>query len=604
MCVIAVAFAGWNARYAGHHVAIGRDPGVYAVTGKWIATHGNLQVHTGLEWSSKSSDVTAVYGGSYAQGPDITEFQFDHLTPVLLALGDNIGGDSLMFRVPALVGALALCAIYAVGCRIARRPWMVVAAVAALAVSLPELNVVRDTFSEPAVELLLWSGLWLLILAYEKGRLGVALLAGAALAGTSMSRIDAPIYLIPLPLLAALTWLSVKSVAERGWLVRMYGVFLLGAVPVAVLGTIDVQDRAGRYYDDLHQEVHQLQVGLEVSIILGLAAIAVWPLVRSRLTGIRGWMGAHRDPIGTACGLVVVLGMIGTWAIRPAVMHAHTSPVPLVGGLQALEGLAVDPTRSYAEQSVVWLGWYLGPITIALATLAAAVMLSRIVRKPDAGYVLVLAVGGMGTALYLWHPSIVPDQIWASRRFVPAAMPLFALLAAAAVGMIADCWSTRTGRVTAAVPILTAGAAVLIAFPLAVTIPVRNFQPESGYLAGINTACQATGPQVALLTAPNDFLSQELVGALRSWCGVPVATMTHPFSAAQIQKLATEWSSQGRTLWVIGSTPAAVTGAGPGLSTVLLSRLTSPNELEATLSRPPQRYAPSVGTIYGVPVIP
>ena len=219
MCVVAAASVAWNGHYAGHHVSIGRDPGVYSVTAKWLATHGNLEVHQGLEWTSKSPDVTVVYAGSYGEGANTTEFQFDHLTPVLLAIANNIGGDRLMFKVPAVLGALALCAIFAAGCRVVRKPWLVLAAVIGLAVSLPQLNVTRDTFSEPAVQLLLWAGIWLLLHAYERGRPGVALLAGAALAGTMMSRIDAPVYLIPLPLLAALTWLSARSLTKR----RMLG---------------------------------------------------------------------------------------------------------------------------------------------------------------------------------------------------------------------------------------------------------------------------------------------------------------------------------------------------------------------------------------------
>ena len=77
MCLVALASAGWNARYAGHHVIIGRDPGIYAVTGKWIATHGDLEVHTGTDWTSKSANVNPVYTGSYARGPNVTQYQFD-----------------------------------------------------------------------------------------------------------------------------------------------------------------------------------------------------------------------------------------------------------------------------------------------------------------------------------------------------------------------------------------------------------------------------------------------------------------------------------------------------------------------------------------------
>ncbi len=595
MCLIAAGSAAWNAHYAGHHVAIGRDPGVYAVTGKWIATHGNLEVPTGLEWTSKSDNVTVVYGGSYGAGDNDTEFQFDHLTPVLLAEADNLGGDRLMFRAPALIGALALAAIFAVGCRVVRRPWLVLAAVAGLAVSLPQLNVTRDTFSEPAVQLLLWAGMFLVLLAYERARPGVALLAGAALAGTMMSRIDAPMYLVPLPLLAALTWLSTPSGPRRRSLLRLYGFFLVGAVPVAVLATVDVQVRGGAYYHDLHSQVVELQLGLSVSIIAGALLVLLWPLAKPRLYRPIGWLNSRRKGIAVLVGSVVPLGMIALWAIRPA-KPAHGAPNALVATLQKLAGLPVDPTRTYAELSVVWQSWYLGPVTVALATVGGAVLVARVIRRPDAAYCLVLSSAGFGTALYLWNPSIIPDQIWASRRFVPAAMPLLVLLAAFALAAMAEsAWMRREALSPA---VLAIGGVALVAFPLATTIPVGRFSPESGYLAGVEATCRAAGPDAALLTAANDIGGQELVGALRTWCGVPVATMTRPFSAAELQQLAQEWRSTGRTLWVIGSSSALVTASAPGSAPTLVGELVSPRELEMTINRPPQHYAPVDAPIF------
>ena len=68
-----------------------------------------------------------------------------------------------MFRVPALLGAVGLLTIYAVGCRLIRRPWLVLAAIAGLAVALPEIQVTRDSFSEAATQVLLWGGVFLLL---------------------------------------------------------------------------------------------------------------------------------------------------------------------------------------------------------------------------------------------------------------------------------------------------------------------------------------------------------------------------------------------------------------------------------------------------------
>ena len=439
--------------------------------------------------------------------------------------------------------------------------------------------------------------MFFLLMAYERARPGVAVLAGAALAGTAMSRIDAPVYLIPLPLLAALTWLSAQSSAERRMLLRLYGLFLVGAIPVAVLATLDVQDRAGHYYDDLHSQVRQLQLGLFLSTIAGVLLLVLWPLAKPRLHQATARLRSHRDEIAVLAGCVLVLGMVGAWAIRPAIMHSSGAPNALVATLQKGAGLPVEPTRTYAELSVVWLSWYLGPVTIALAIFGAAVMLSRIVRRPDASYCLMLAVAGIGTGLYLWNPSISPDQIWASRRFVPAAMPLFVLLACFAIAVLAE-WTWRRSEGLASRSVLAIGAVTLVAFPLGTTIPVRAFSPESGYLAGVEATCRATGPDAAILTAADDVLSQELVGALRSWCNVPVAIMTRPFSMAEIQHLAEEWQADGRKLWVIGSTSEAVTKSAPGSLPTVLARLVSPRDLEMTLNRPPQYYAPAILPVY------
>jgi hypothetical protein len=73
------------------------------------------------------------------------------------------------------------------------RPWLVLFAVADLAVCLPQLAFSRDTFSETATQFLLWAGLWLLLVAWDRRHFGVALLSGLVLGGTVMTRVDAVI---------------------------------------------------------------------------------------------------------------------------------------------------------------------------------------------------------------------------------------------------------------------------------------------------------------------------------------------------------------------------------------------------------------------------
>jgi hypothetical protein len=508
-----------------------------------------------------------------------------------------------MFRAPAVLSALALCAVYAVGCRLVRRPWLVLAAVAALAFSLPQLNVARETFSEPAVEILLWAGMWLILVAFERRALGVALLAGGVLAGTMLSRIDAPVYLIPLPILAALAWLSAKSAAERRWLARMFGVVVLGAVPVALLGSVDVVKLAGTYYDDLHTPVHEIQVGFTASLVFAIFLVICWPYARSRLSGMWGWLGAHRSSIAAGAGIAVALLFLAAWAVRPALMHPRTIHSQFIADLQQAAGLPIDSGRTYVEDSVVWLSWYLGPITLALAAVGAALAMSRIIRRPNPTYLVVLFTAGIGTAVYIWNPSIGPDQIWAMRRFVPAAMPLLVLLAALAISSIASLVARQAGRAGSAA-VLTVGTAAMVAFPIGTTIPVGGFQPQKGVSAAIAASCRAMGPKAAIVIAYADDTAEQYMSALRSWCNVPIAMLAQRFSAAQMTQLASAWKDEGRTLWVVGSTPALVRASAPGLTPALLATVTTHKDLEMTINRPPSHYGGARTDIYGSPVTP
>jgi len=604
MCIMALGFAIWNGADAGHHVAIGRDPGVYAVTGKWIATHGNLEVPTDPQWATKAGGVSVVLPGTYLEDGNRLEFQFNHLMPVLLAEAENLGGDGLLFRVPAVLGALALCAVYAAGCRFVRRPWLVLAAVGALALSLPQLNVSRDTYSEPSVELLLWSGLWLTLVAYQRRRLGMALVAGAVLGGTLLSRVDALVYLIPLPMVAALVLLAARSRAEQRQLRRLHLAVLIGVVPVALLGTLDVIERSGKYYTDLLPQIQQLRLAMAASVLVGFVLLVVWPRVAPRAAGLTGWVAAHRQGLSVATAVSLVLGLLAAWGLRPDAMQGRSTLVPLVGGLQRQAGLPVDPMRTYGEYSISWISWYLGPIAVTLAIIGIAVVAARMWQRIDPDKGLILSAAGLGSALYVWKPLIVPDQIWAMRRFVPATLPLMVLLAAVGIAALGRVVATSAAGSGWERPVIVVGAAGILMFPLGITYPVARFEPQAAILTVVQAACKTVGPRGAILFAADDPAGLLLPTAVRNWCDAPVAVLERPQSDAEIQQLARSWQASGRTLWVVGSTADKISASAPGVEAVLVASATSSRELEMTIQRAPQSYTRSVMTLYAGSVAP
>ncbi len=598
-CAVALVQLVWNAVDATHHVVSGMDPGVYLLTGKWLAQHGNLVVPAGSVWSGKGDMFSLASSGVYQMPNGTLQFQFAHMLGVLLADADKVGGDRLMFRMPAVLGALGLLTVYAVGCRLIRRPWLVLAAIAGLAVCLPELNVTRDTFSEPLTQILLWGGILLLLRAYSVRSEGIALLAGVAIGGTLMTHIDAAIYLVPLPPLAALALITARVRDDRRSIARLIGFGFLGLAPTAILGTLDVWYRAGQYYDDLSGQMHSVYKLLGLSTGLSVVVTAVWMASPSLARKASALASRYRNRVGVAAACVVGGGLVLAWAIRPLFpTERATGAAGGVARLQAYYGLAIQPNRTYSEQTLRWFEWYIGPVALALAVIGFCILVVRAIRAGSVIAIVLLTMLGGITALYLWNPEVNPLQIWATRRFATAAFPLFMLAAALAI----DYGATTVGRhsVGRAWPRLVtiAAAAGLVLFPLATTWPVRSFSSQANWLPLIERACNVIGPNAAVVVPPVADASDLLPMTYEDWCHVPVATLDKPTTAAQLAYTVAQFGREGRALWILGPSAQAITSAVPGLTVSAIGSAESSHELPDTLINPPQSYTRDLLTIY------
>ena len=141
-----------------------------------------------------------------------------------------------------------------------------------------------------------------------------------------------------------------------------------------------------------------------------------------------------------AAGLVAAA--LIAFLIRPSVQTAHWEPgagtAGYVGALQKLLGLPVQPTRSYAEDSLYWVIWYIGIPALLLGGFGMALLVRRCVRAllrwadedgAARAWGLPLAIFAWTTVIVLWDPRTVPDQPWASRVLVPLVLPGFILCA-------------------------------------------------------------------------------------------------------------------------------------------------------------------------------
>jgi len=586
----AVLFVGgmslWGIRHASQHVLINRDGGAYTNAGRWIALHGNLRVVAAVGPFAHQPGISFQSFAMYANKSGTLSFQFAHLLPALLAEAHGLGGDRLMFASTPLIGGAALLAFFVAAWRLLRNPYVALAAVVSFAFLLPEVSFSRDSYSEIPMQLMLFTALWILT------DLGVFLLprvifvVGVLLGMLQAARIDALVSLTGVAVLFALMWLR-AGVRDRRRVALSAGACAIGLVPGIVLGFSDVTLRSNQYLRDLKGNVKLLGALMVASVLFALIVVVVVPPIARRVRAVPA-------SIGWIAAAIIAAAGFGLWLVRPAVQHLHGAANPLVGGLEQAAHITVDPTRNYAERSVVWLSWYAGPIALAAALVAAALLVRTLVRGRMWFTLAGIALLTPSSAVYLWKPNISTDQIWVMRRYLFSALPLVTLLA---FGLVAALLRFAPSGVPRFVPV---GAAVVIgtiavAYPISTVAPVRNIAEQRGDLLAVRDACHIVGSDAAivLLQGPAGLLFRWAPQTPRGWCNVPVAVMpiTTSNRGALLGQLAASWKKAGRTLWVIADAPAAIYAAIPKAASVrTVPTVINPYLLERTLVRRPSHY--------------
>jgi hypothetical protein len=588
--VLTFTLMGWTATRLGQHVLTEHDPGVYANTARLLSDHGSLRLPVGSEadehliatLDQAAIDLTGP--GAYAAGSDHLEFQFSHGPSVIMSIGYDLVGWRGLFVAPVVVGAVALLALYLLATQLVGSGVLAVAALTATGLSAPFVYVTRSTYSEPFALAVIVTGLAVMarrgpIPVVRAGAIGLCI--GAAM----LYRIDGMLAVAGLVAAGCAAALS-------GTTGRALGTGLLAAaVPVAI-GLTDLVWFSGDYWSS------QESYAPALAALVGAGVVVAWLLVRHRgssfVTKLREtWLPTSAVPVAAIVATATVLA----WLVRPRVSQP-TNPWPpgdpryqLIETFQIAAGLAPDGSRSYAEYTLASLGWYLGPVTLALAVAGFAILTVRACRRPGsrAGAVVAFWLVTVPPLLVDWQ--IMPYQLWASRRLVPFVLP--AVVIAAVVGAEALLRlltrSERLRRGSASRWVVLGGAglvAVLIIVPTTrTTWPVRDQAEQRGYLAGLLAACDELDDATTLSVAGRAFNVP-----LRAWCGVPTAAVG-PASPA-----GTDVVSDFVDAAIATCTPAAIvvgpedSGALQGVGTARSFSLVNPRQAIFTFDRPPDAY--------------
>ncbi|HEU4676726.1 MAG TPA: hypothetical protein VFS29_12095, partial [Motilibacteraceae bacterium] len=525
-------------------VVLRRDPGSYALIGRWLARTGGLRVPDALAAvGGPAPDVTAASPAFYADGSGGLVPQFLVGQHLLDAAGSWLGGWTGLLVAPAVVGALALVAAGGLAGRLLGPAWAPWAA-GLTGLVAPVAHVMRATYSEPFAMLLLLAGLCLVLDARDAapgtGTDRWLALAGGLLVGLgALVRIDVLREAVLLVLVVG--WLAWRR--ERVW-------WPLAAGLAAGLGwslLADVVTSRPYLADNAGSLVPLLWgaggVVVAVAVAVPVLRRAVPPDVAAPGRVREAWRrAAPRAGAGLTAVVLLALAVRPWWQTvhQPAADAGGRSLAEAVGGLQRVQGLPVDPTRTYAEHAVQWLSWWVGWGGLALAGAAAVGLVGAVLagRAPRWVPVLVPLLGS--TVLSVYRPAITPDHPWADRRFVPLVLPGLVLLALTAVA-----WGLgRRGDRARSVHVLTwVLSAAALAGTLVGAVPLLPVRTERGELAAVRQACAALDPGDVVLLV--DLRAQrEWPAPLRTACGVPAVSVLDP-SPARVRAVAERARTRG-----------------------------------------------------------
>ncbi len=590
--MLSAIFAIWNGINASQHVQINRDGGLYLNAGKWIARHGtlNLQPFTGPFASyAHSTTLIATSTGMKQQGSHV-EFEISHMLPAVLAEAQNIGGDHLMFLTVPILSGVALLVFYLLAARLLRQPIAALAATVTLALLMPQVSFSRDSTTEIPIQVLLFSALWLLCDRRTLRRPRPAFVAGLLLGLVQAMHVDGLAFLVGLPAVFAIIWLH----TNRAGRTRLKTGFLWAAAGVGVglaLSALDLLRWDHSYFSVVRANVERLAA---VEILAIVAAVGVILFVQR--THFFEVIQRQRARAASAAGALVLIGGFGAWLVRPIIQDVHARGVnATVEFVQRINHLPIDGTKRYSQLSVRWISWYVGPITLTIAIIGAAALTFALVRGslrlPSQIAAFLFAPPAL---LYIWRPTITPDQIWAARRFLPAVFPATILLVFAVLCALVRAPDPRFLGLRRAIAIMLAIATVV--FPVLTLRNVSQMTEQRGLLPPIDFACKILGNDsaVVVLQEEKSVVWQSDPQTLRSFCNDPVLVMINRPNPVLLHSLSAQWEHQGRRMFVVAAAPGTILRVLPDADLRVTGRWVNPHFLEQTLTRRPSRYTPEI----------
>jgi len=418
VAIILLALIGLYMGFPTQYILGGRDPGLYLNFGVHIAQTGGLNLNDPLLnelhvilGDSLRLGYPGIYSG-FARGltedPATLIPQFMHLFPALIANGYSLFGMEGLLRFNGFIGVLLVLVIYFFTKRISNQYAAIIAAIV-VALNPAQIWNVRITLTETFSALIYFTALILLVIAYKKDSRLLFSLSGLIFGIGCFNRVDSYILGIAVLMVAAASFLCNKKIF-------MY--FCITYFICEILSILYGYYYSYPYFYDLWTRGMLFKLFLLhiVALIIFLMAyvFAKFKLLTDFDISLLRSEKLHK--------YIIYLGiffLIFLYLIRPAISVYIFNVSP-------------DDYNYFKAFSFVQFSWYM-PLFITMFSVFGLFVLLKDMQK---GYLLFLIAGFIAVAGYFYDPSITPDHIWASRRWVSISMPTLAILSSIGIANI------------------------------------------------------------------------------------------------------------------------------------------------------------------------
>lgn len=487
---------------------------------------------------------------------------------------EGVGAALLL---PGLWMLLATLAIFLLAREIGG-PETAVLTLAGLSLMALQVWFARYPTTEALTQFLLWTGLWAVsrwLGGKSPARLW-ALLAGAALGTSFLVRIDlvvvVPVYALLLVWRYARGWQP-----DDTWF----------AAPLVALGghaLLHAHFLSAPYFYETMGYALRVVVANWPLLLVALAAAGLFLWAVRRFSGRVAALGRYqRAALALLIGAILVFAAYGWW-VRPSLFVTTLRPDAFSGG-----SIPVTNHENWPR-----LGWYLSPLGLGLGVLGSCLLLWRVNRKTA----VLLAVGLLFSALYLWNIRANPHHVYAMRRYVPVVAPFFIFSAAYLLGNLVG--QLRRVRERRSLALGVGGVLLALLWLGGLGWSARGFVSQVDYaglteqLAGLDAQLP---PDAVLL-----FVDQAPVGLGDIW-GTPLRfvygrtafTLRDPdVDPAQLAQTIELWQNNGRSVvWIGASDWLDAQGLPHRTQEVILSS----TRLESSYAHKPQAIVPATWTL-------